>query len=98
MAEEPQVGIEVMEDKPAIRDGKAHFLLTKVWTSVDLAHRGSLAKQGHVAVPDGRLTLEFPVEGENMTLVELRRLMQGLVDSFGGSYAALVDFLEPKDF
>jgi hypothetical protein len=58
------VGVEVVPDRDAIRDGNAHLLVTKVWGMVDLSHRGSLAKQGLVAVPDGRLVLSFPVDGE----------------------------------
>lgn len=92
-----ETGIEIAQDKSAIREGSAHLLITKVWGSVDLTHRGSLAKQGIVAVPDGRLILSFPVDGENMSMDELKGLLQGLVDSFSGSYSALVGFLEPKE-
>jgi hypothetical protein len=95
---EEAVGVEVVPDRDAIRGGNAHLAITKVWGMVDLSHRGSLAKQGLVAVSDGRLVLSFPVEGDSMSMAELRDLMQGLMDSFSGSWSALVEFLEPSDF
>jgi hypothetical protein len=95
---EEVVGVEMVPDRDAIRDGNAHLAITKVWGMVDLSHRGSLAKQGLVAVPDGRLVLAFPVNDETMSMTDLKKLMQGLMDSFGGSWSALVEFLEPSDF
>jgi hypothetical protein len=95
---EEVVGVEVVPDRDAIRDGNAHLLVTKVWGMADLVRKGSVAKQGVVAVPDGRLVLSFPVKGETMSMAELKKLMQGLMDSFGGSWSALVEFLEPSDF
>jgi hypothetical protein len=91
-------GVEVVPDRDAIRGGNAHLLVTKVWGMVDLVRKGSVAKSGLVAVPDGRLVLSFPVGDDTMSMAELRDLMRGLMDSFGGSWSALVEFLEPSDF
>lgn len=81
----------------AIRDGEAHFVLTKIWASVDLAHRGSLAKQGLVAIPDGSLSFSFPCGSDELSLGELKGLIEGILSLFSGSYSVFVHFGDKED-
>lgn len=84
------IEIELTPDREAIRGGKAHFLLTKVWGGVDFSHRGSLGKQGFTMIPDGKFRVVFPFEGEEFDLEDLRNVFKGMMESFEGSWDVFV--------
>ena len=87
---EQESGVEIIIEKEAIRDGKAHFLLTKLWGSVDFGFRNSLARQGLTMVPDGNLRISVPVETNYLTFEELSSIITSTLETFSNSYQVLV--------
>lgn len=82
----------------AIRGGEAHFLITKMWGGVDFAHRGSMARQGFTAAPDGALVFSIPCNADKLTMGDLKELMEKAMNVFSGSYEVFLHFGEEEDF
>ena len=87
---EGQAELELAKDKEAIRNGQAHFLLMKIWESVDFTHRGSLGRQGITVVPDGALSFSFPCEKESLTPQEMQKLLEEMMRFFSKSFDVFV--------